>query len=58
MVNIFKLNTEEFEALVIYKEVTKDDRFPMTFGLPEGQTSGIKTRCRILTRYCLKTWRG
>ena len=32
MVNIFKLNTEELEALVTYKEViTKDDRFPKDF---------------------------
>jgi hypothetical protein len=60
MVNIFKLNTEELEALVIYKEViTKDDRFPKDFWSAEkDQTSGIKTRCRILTRYCLENMAG
>ena len=43
MVNIFKLNTEELEALVTYKEViTKDDRFPRFLVCREEQTSGIK----------------
>ncbi len=56
MVNILKLNTEELEALVTYKNVLeKDVRFPKDFWTQEKyQLTGIKLRSRILTRYCIE----
>lgn len=56
MVNIFKLNTIELEALVEYKEVLeKKRRFPKDFWTKEKeQRKGTKLRCRVLTRYCFE----
>jgi hypothetical protein len=56
MVDIFKLNTIELEALVQYKEVLeKNQFFPKGFWTKEKeQTKGIKPKCRILTRYCFE----
>lgn len=60
MVDIFKLNTVELEALVIYKEVLEEGkRFPKNFWVKESlQTKGIKVRCRVLTRYCFENISG
>ena len=57
MVNLFKLSTDELKALVEYKEVleNEDKRFPKnTWYYEKYQLSGIKTKCRIYTRYCLE----
>jgi hypothetical protein len=56
MVNLFKLNTKELEALLTYKEVLKSkDRFPKDFWTEEkNQSEGIKQKSRVLTRYCLE----
>jgi len=56
MVNIFKLNTAELEALVIYKDVIESGKsFPKDFWTEEkDQKKGIKIKCRILTRYCFE----
>ncbi len=60
MVNIFKLNTTELEALVQYKEVLEEgQRFPKNFWTKEKeQTKGIKLKCRVLTRYCFENLAG
>ena len=60
MVDIFKLNTVELEALVIYKEVLEEGkRFPKNLWVKESlQTKGIKVRCRVLTRYCFENISG
>lgn len=60
MVDIFKLNTVELEALVQYKDVLeKEQRFPKDFWTKEKeQEKGIKLKCRILTRYCFENLAG
>ncbi|HOJ09195.1 MAG TPA: hypothetical protein PK733_01200 [Clostridiales bacterium] len=56
MVDLFKLNTDELKALVIYKGVLEEgERFPKEFWTGEKeQVKGIKIKCRVLTRYCFE----
>lgn len=60
MINLFKLKTEELKSLVTYKEVLDESkRFPKNFWSQEKyQSKGVKTRCRILTRYSLENLAG
>ncbi|HHV60156.1 MAG TPA: helix-turn-helix domain-containing protein [Clostridiaceae bacterium] len=59
MINIFKLSTIELEALSTYRDVLETgSNFPKNFWVQEKDTNGIKTRCSIITRYCLETLEG
>jgi len=60
MVDLFKLSTQELQALVTYKDVLDSgDRFPKDFWTDEkNQSKGIKIKSRILTRYCLENIYG
>jgi len=60
MVDLFKLSTQELQALVTYKDVLdSSDRFPKDFWTDEKkQSKGIKIKSRILTRYCLENIYG
>ncbi len=56
MINIFKLNTIELEALTTYREVLESgNNFPKNFWTQEKNESGIRVRCSLITRYCLET---
>ena len=55
MVDLFKLKTDELKALVHYKEVLEEEiDSPRASGRKKLTKKGIKTICRILTRYCFE----